>query len=65
MKRKTTRQDDEQDLEMLILHREGRTAAQIAALFGATRQSIARRISEIIKHDTQHDPEATRYWRTT
>lgn len=60
----TTRQDDEDTLEMLRLHcTEGKSYSEVAQITGTARQTVAKRIQRVRHQDFLHDPaEAAAYW---
>lgn len=65
MRQEYTRADDERDLAILEHFRNGMAIRSIARLLNVRTQKVSIRIANIIKADTEHDPEATQYWRTT
>ena len=60
----TTRQDDEDTLEMLHLHcTEGKSYSEVAQITGTARQTVAKRIQRVRHQDLLHDPaKAAAYW---
>ena len=60
----TTRQDDEDTLEMLRLYcKEGKSYAEIASATGISPRAVAKRIQRVRHQDFLHDPaEAAAYW---
>lgn len=65
MRQEYTRADDERDLQYLAHFREGVAIRDIARMFATRKQQVSIRVANIIRADTEHDPEATQYWRTT
>lgn len=65
MRQEYTREDDERDLQYLTHLRNGVPPHSIARLYDVPTQRVSIRVANIIRADTEHDPEAKAYWRTT
>lgn len=65
MRQTYTRADDERDLQYLTHFRNGLSPYAIARLYAVPTQRVSIRVANIIRADTEHDPEAKAYWRTT
>lgn len=58
----TERAFDERLLHMLALHTQKVPLREIARRTGVNRTQTQREVSNVIKDDIAHDPEAAAYW---